>query len=77
MGVAGKSSLIEKFMKYKDPEEYEKNYTYISTLNIDGQDWELEILDTPNEEDYQNMLDMWISFGDGFLCFFDIRKRIF
>ena len=36
-------------------------------------DYEVEILDTAGEEDYQNMMDMWISFGDGFLLVFAIN----
>ena len=30
-------------------------------------------MDTAGEEDYQNMMDMWISFGDGFLLVFAIN----
>ena len=33
----------------------------------------MEILDTAGEEDYQNMMDMWISFGEGFLLVFAIN----
>ena len=33
----------------------------------------VEILDTAGEEDYQNMLDVWISFGEGFLLVFAIN----
>ena len=31
------------------------------------------ILYTAGEEDYQNMIDMWISFGDGFLLVFALN----
>ena len=43
--------------------------------NYEGKDYEIEILDTAGEEDYQNMLDMWISFADGFLLVFTIDNR--
>ena len=32
-------------------------------------------MDTAGEEDYQNMMDMWISFGDGFLLVFAINDK--
>ena len=35
----------------------------------------MEILDTAGEEDYQNMMDMWISFGEGFLLVFAINDK--
>ena len=35
----------------------------------------MEILDTAGEEDYQNMIDMWISFGEGFLLVFAINDK--
>ena len=33
------------------------------------------MLDTADETDYQNMMDMWISFGEGFLLVFAINNR--
>ena len=35
----------------------------------------MEILDTAGEDDYQNMIDMWISFGEGFLLVFAINDK--
>ena len=32
-------------------------------------------MDTAGEEDYQNMMDMWISFGEGFLLVFAINDK--
>ena len=46
-----------------------------SNLKINGHDYEVEILDTAGEEDYQNMIDMWISFGEGFLLVFAINDK--
>ena len=44
-------------------------------MTVDGQEYEVEILDTAGEEDYQNMIDMWIGFGEGFLLVFAINDR--
>ncbi len=43
-------------------------------MNVNGKEYEVEILDTAGEEDYQNMMDMWISFGEGFLLVFAINE---
>jgi len=40
---------------------------------MDNKEYAVEILDTAGEEDYQNMMDMWISFGEGFLLVFAIN----
>ena len=48
---------------------------YKTKLKIEGVEYELEILDTAGEDDYQNMLDMWISFGEGFLLVFAINDK--
>ena len=76
-GVVGKSSLTYRFINYNAPEEHDPTIEdrYKSSVNIDGQDYEVEILDTAGEEDYQNMIDMWIRFGDGFLLVFAINDK--
>ncbi len=35
----------------------------------------LKYLDTAGEEDYQNMIDMWLSFAEGFLLVFTIDNK--
>ena len=42
---------------------------------IENKSYKIEILDTNGEEDYQNMMDMWISFGEGFLLVFAINDK--
>ena len=42
-------------------------------LNINKKEYELEVLDTDGEEEYPQMIDMWISFGEGFLLVFAIN----
>ena len=74
-GVVGKSSLTYRFINYNAPQEHDPTIEdrYKSSINIEGKDYEVEILDTAGEEDYQNMMDMWISFGEGFLLVFAIN----
>ena len=42
---------------------------------IENKSYKIEILDTNGEEDYQNFMDMWISFGEGFLLVFAINDK--
>ena len=44
-------------------------------MTVDGQEYEVELLDTAGEEDYQNMIDMWIGFGEGFLFVYAINDK--
>ena len=76
-GVVGKSSLTYRFINYDVSKEHDPTIEdrYKSNLNIEGTNYEVEILDTAGEEDYQNMMDMWISFGEGFLLVFAINDK--
>ena len=76
-GVVGKSSLTYRFINYDVSTEHDATIEdrYKSNLNIEGTNYEVEILDTAGEEDYQNMQDMWISFGEGFLLVFAINDK--
>ena len=68
-GNVGKGELISRFINYISPDPNIED-RYKCSLNIDGKEFELEILDTAREEDYQNMMDMWINFGEGFFISF-------
>ena len=76
-GVVGTSSLTYRFINYNAPTEHDPTIEdrYKSNTNIDGTLYEVEILDTAGEDDYQNMMDMWISFGEGFLLVFAINDK--
>lgn len=67
--------MTYRFINYNAPTEHDPTIEdrYKSSLHIDNEDYEVEILDTAGEDDYQNMLDMWISFGEGFLLVFAIN----
>ena len=71
----GKSSLTYRFINYDAPQEHDPTIEdrYKSKTTIEDQEYDIEILDTAGEEDYQNMMDMWINFGEGFLLVFAIN----
>ena len=63
-------------MKNDCPPEHDPTVEDTYTVHLDtkaGQNKEFKILDTAGEEDYQNMLDQWISSADGFLLVFAIN----
>ena len=73
----GKTSLTfryinNKFLVEHDPVIEDRIKIEVS---IEGNNYVIEILDTAGEEDYQDLLDMWISFGDGFLLVFSITDH--
>ena len=71
---AGKNELIYKFTNFIPSENYEQD-NIKSNINIEGKEYELEIYETFWEEYYQNMMDMWISLGEGFLLVFSINDK--
>ena len=76
-GVVGKSSLTFRFIKNEVPSAHEPTIEdrYKTTSTIDKKLYNIEILDTAGEDDYQNMMDMWINFGEGFLLVFALNDR--
>ena len=76
-GVVGKSSLTYRFINYKLPQGHDPTIEdrYKTTSTINNQLYSIEILDTAGEDDYQNMMDMWINFGEGFLLVFALNDK--
>ena len=76
-GFFGKTSLIYRFLNYAWPQEHDPTIedSYKSNLKIEDEDYEVNILDTSGENNYQNMIDKWISFGEGFLLIFGINSK--
>ena len=76
-GVVGKSSLTYRFLNYNIPEGHEATLEdrYKIDTKIDDKLYRIEILDTAGEDDYQQMMDTWISFGEGFLLVFAINDK--
>ena len=76
-GVVGKSSLTYRFINYEVQEKHDPTIEdrYKTDIEIDNKTYNVEILDTAGEDDYQKMLDIWISFGEGFLLVFAIDDK--
>ena len=76
-GVVGKSSLTYRFINFKVPQGHDPTIEdrYKTTSTINGKVYSIEILDTAGEDDYQNMMDMWINFGEGFLLVFALNDK--
>ena len=76
-GVVGKTSLIYRFVKDAFPEAHDPTIEdyYKVMVEINNESIKIQIVDTPGEEDYQNMLDQWIDVADGFLLVFAINDK--
>ena len=75
-GTVGKTSLIFRYINNQCPKEHDPTVEDAYTIEIETnecQGKQFKILDTAGEEDYQNMLDQWISLANGFLLVFAIN----
>eukprot|EP00794_Sanderia_malayensis_P003164 gene3164-3633_t len=73
-GGVGKSALTLQFMYEEFVEDYEptKADSYRKKLVLDGEECQVDILDTAGQEDYAAIRDNYIRSGEGFLCVFSI-----
>lgn len=76
-GNVGKSSLTYKFINYNTPKIHDPTIEdkYKTVVEINGATCEIDILDTAGQDDYQNLLDSWINFAQGFLLVFAINDK--
>ena len=73
--AVGKSTLITRYLKNNNLREsdIDDNFIFESNINIEEQDYKLELMDTSSDEDYLNMFETWISFADGIILIFAIN----
>jgi len=73
-GAVGKSALTLQFMYDEFVEEYEptKADSYRKKVMLDGEECQVDILDTAGQEDYSAIRDNYYRSGEGFLCVFSI-----
>ncbi|CAH0555581.1 unnamed protein product [Brassicogethes aeneus] len=75
-GGVGKSALTLQFMYDEFVENYEptKADSYRKKVLLDGEDVQIDILDTAGQEDYAAIRDNYFRSGEGFLCIFSITE---
>ena len=75
--LVGKSALTYRFICDKFPEEHDTTVEdqYKTVISINGVAYELEVLDTAGQDDYQTMLDTWIDYGNCFLLVYSIDEK--
>jgi len=76
-GGVGKSALTLQFMYDEFVEDYEptKADSYRKKILLDGEDVQIDILDTAGQEDYAAIRDNYFRSGEGFLCIFSITEE--
>jgi len=73
-GGVGKSALTLQFMYGDFVEEYDptKADSYRKKVVLDGEECQIDILDTAGQEEYAAIRDNYYRSGEGFLCVFSI-----
>ncbi|KAK9537391.1 hypothetical protein VZT92_005014 [Zoarces viviparus] len=76
-GCVGKSALTLQFMYDEFVEDYEptKADSYRKKVVLDGEEVQIDILDTAGEEDYAAIRDNYYRSGEGFLLVFSITEH--
>lgn len=76
-GGVGKSALTLQFMYDEFVEDYEptKADSYRKKVVLDGEDVQIDILDTAGQEDYAAIRDNYFRSGEGFLLVFSITEQ--
>jgi len=75
-GGVGKSALTLQFMYDEFVEDYEptKADSYRKKVSLDGEEVQIDILDTAGQEDYAAIRDNYFRSGEGFICVFSITE---
>ena len=68
----GKSALIFRYLKGKFPKEHDPTVEDIYKVEKEDLKYDVEILDTSGEKDYQNMIENWINDGNCFILVYSI-----
>ncbi|KAL1936435.1 hypothetical protein VTP01DRAFT_569 [Rhizomucor pusillus] len=73
-GGVGKSALTLQYMYGDFVEEYDptKADSYRKKVVLDGQECQIDILDTAGQEEYAAIRDNYYRSGEGFLCVFSV-----
>jgi len=76
-GGVGKSALTLQYMYDEFVEDYEptKADSYRKKVQLDGEEVQIDILDTAGQEDYAAIRDNYFRSGEGFLLVFSITEK--
>ncbi|KAJ2962286.1 hypothetical protein NQZ79_g2503 [Umbelopsis isabellina] len=76
-GGVGKSALTLQYMYGDFVEEYDptKADSYRKKVVLDGQECQIDILDTAGQEEYAAIRDNYYRSGEGFLCVFSVCEH--
>ena len=76
-GGVGKSALTLQYMYDEFVEDYEptKADSYRKKVQLDGEEVQIDILDTAGQEDYAAIRDNYFRSGEGFLLVFSITDH--
>ena len=76
-GGVGKSALTFQFMYDEFLENYEptKADCFRKKVILEGDEVQIDILDTAGQEEYEGIRDHYIKSGEGFLCVFSITDE--
>lgn len=76
-GTVGKSSFTYSIMNYEISRDHDPTIEdkYKTVIEVDNLPYEVEILDTAGQDDFQSMLDSWINFGQGFVLIFSLNDK--
>ncbi|KAI8374466.1 small GTPase superfamily [Radiomyces spectabilis] len=76
-GGVGKSALTLQYMYGDFVEEYDptKADSYRKKVMLDGQECQIDILDTAGQEEYAAIRDNYYRSGEGFLCVFSVCEN--
>lgn len=76
-GGVGKSALTLQYMYDEFVEDYEptKADSYRKKVILEGEEVQIDILDTAGQEDYAAIRDNYFRSGEGFLCVFSITEQ--
>ncbi|KAF8930088.1 hypothetical protein BGZ58_008472 [Dissophora ornata] len=76
-GAVGKSALALRFLRDQFHDEYDPTIedSYCKHIEIDGQDYTIDIHDTAGQHEYRgHWNDHFLRSGDGFICVYSIAS---
>ena len=68
-------SLCLLFFQFIEDYEPTKADSYRKKVVLDGEEVQIDILDTAGQEDYAAIRDNYFRSGEGFLCVFSIKEQ--